>query len=108
MGPFLNAVVPAIISVLANVVYFDMKRKGVRGWGRFFAFVAGNPMTWITFFFVHERPVVGPRVVDTFQPPEDDDQALLAEIRRDRALRDRSALSGIGPHTGSHEAPPDV
>ncbi len=102
MGPFLNEAIAAIISVIANVVYWDMKRKGVRGWGRMFAFFAGNPMTWITFFFVAERPVL------RFEPPPDDERALLAEIHRDRALRARSAPPEVEPDPGGHEAQPEV
>lgn len=77
---FLKAVVGAIVWTLANIVYYDLKRKGERNFGRFAAFWVGNPTTWITFFAVREgrRP--------TFDASVDDD-ALLAEIRSDRALR---------------------
>ena len=51
---FLQAVIGAIIWTLANVVYIDLKRKGVRGFTRFAAFWVGNPTTWITFFAVSE------------------------------------------------------
>lgn len=80
-GLFLKAVVGAILWALANVVYYDLKRKGVRNFGRFAAFWVGNPTTWITFFAVREgrQP--------TFHPPPDDDDALFAELRSDRALR---------------------
>jgi hypothetical protein len=80
--PFLEVAIGAIVWAVANVVYLDLKRKGVRGFTRFAAFWAGTPTTWITFFAVREgkRP--------TFHPsPDDDDQALLAEIRHDRARR---------------------
>lgn len=87
-GLFLQAVVGAIVWTFANIVYFDLKRKGVRNFGRFAAFWVGNPLTWITFFVLPEgrRPA--------FEAPADDDEALLAEIRRDRALRERAGPEG--------------
>lgn len=80
-GFFLKALVGAIVWALANVVYYDLKRRGVRSFGRFAAFWVGNPTTWITFFVVPEgrQPSV--------ERPADDEGTLLAEIRRDRALR---------------------
>ncbi len=82
MLPFLQAIIGAIVWGVANIVYLDMKRKGLRGFTRFAAFWAGTPTTWITFFTVREGKT------PTFQPLVDDDDAwLLAEIRRDRALR---------------------
>ena len=78
---FLQTVLAAIVWLVANVVYFDLKRKGIHGFTRFAAFWVGTPTTWITLFAVPsgERP--------TFRPPEDEGQELLAEIRRDRRLR---------------------
>ena len=81
MQDFLQWTVGAIVWTLANAVYFDMKRKGVRGFGRFAAFFAGNPTTWITFFAVKEGRV------ETVDPPPDDDDRLLREVRVDRELR---------------------
>ncbi len=77
---FLKAAVGAILWSLANVVYYDLKRKGERSFTRFAAFWVGTPTTWITFFAVREGN--HPR----FDTP-DDDERLLAEIRMDRALR---------------------
>ncbi len=93
LGPFLNTLVGAILWALANVVYYDLKRKGVRGFGRFAAFWVGNPATWITFFCVREGRYT------TFEPPPDDDGALLAEIRSDRALRAGTVQTGEGTTT---------
>lgn len=79
---FPRALVGAIVWALANLVYYDLKRHGVRNFARFAAFWVGNPTTWITFFVVPDgrQP--------TFEAvPDDDDDALLREIRRDRALR---------------------
>lgn len=81
MQDFLQWTVGAIVWTLANAVYFDMKRKGVRGFGRFAAFCAGNPTTWITFFAVKEGRV------EAFAPPPDDDDRLLREVQVDRELR---------------------
>lgn len=79
-GHFLNAILGAIVWALANIVYYDLKRKGVRNFGRFAAFWVGNPATWITFFAVREG---NPDLVD---PPADDDEALLAEVWMHRRL----------------------
>jgi len=82
-------VIGAIVWTLANVVYLDLKRKGLRGFTRFAAFWVGTPTTWVTFFVVSEgrQP--------TFHPPPDDDEALLAEIRADRARRKIARSSGV-------------
>lgn len=89
---FLKALVGAIVWALANVVYFDLKRRGVRGFTRFAAFWVGNPTTWITFFVVPEgrQP--------TFEAVPDDEDELLAAIRHDRALR-----AGAEPDGGTQE-----
>jgi hypothetical protein len=82
MMPFLQAIIAAIVWLVANVVYVDMKRKGLRGFTRFAAFWAGTPTTWITLFAVPE----GER--KKFEgPPDEDDEQLLLEVRRDRARR---------------------
>ena len=78
-GPFLQSVITAIVWIVANVVYLDMRRKGIHGFTRFAAFWAGTPTTWITLFAVRERRQ------PTFEPQGED--ALLREIRRDRAIR---------------------
>ena len=93
IGLFLYKLVGAILWTLANVVYYDLKRKGVRGFGRFAAFWVGTPTTWITFFGVREGRY------PTFEPPPDDDGALLAEIRSDRALRAGAEQRGEGTVT---------
>ncbi len=82
MSHFLQAAVAAIVWVVANVVYVDMKRKGIHGFTRFAAFWAGTPTTWITLFAVPDGKT--PRIQ---RPPDDDDEELLRAIRRDRALR---------------------
>jgi hypothetical protein len=91
MIPFVQALLGALVWLVANVVYIDMKRKGKRGFTRFAAFWAGTPTTWITFFALPEgKP-------PTFDPPSyDEEEALLEAIRLDRASR------GLEP--GSSEA----
>lgn len=76
-----EAIVGGIVSILANVIYIDRKRKGLPGFGRICAFWMGTPLTWLWFFVIPEgkRPVIA--------PPKDDMDELLAEIRREKALR---------------------
>ena len=78
---FLKALIGAIVWSVANVVYIDLRRKGVHGFTRFAAFWAGTPTTWISLFAVPEGKQ------PTFHSGEGDDDSLLAEVRRDRALR---------------------
>jgi hypothetical protein len=81
MVPFLQWAVTAIVWALANVVYIDMRRKGVRGFGRFAAFWVGFPATWASLLVVREGRAA------TIEPPEDDEAALLREVRLDRRAR---------------------
>jgi len=78
------AAVGAVWNVVSNFVYFDLRRKGVRGFRRFLAFWWGTPWTWVSFFAVKEggQPV--------FKPPPDDEALLLHEVRQDRLIRERS------------------
>ena len=71
---------------MANLVYIDLRRKGVHGFTRFAAFWAGTPTTWISLFAVSEGKQ------PTFNEHDDEDDGdLLAEVRRDRALREGGA-----------------
>lgn len=80
--PFLEVLIGAIVWVVANIVYIDLRRKGIHGFTRFAAFWVGNPTTWISLFAVRESRQ------PAFQPVEDeDDGALLLEIRKDREAR---------------------
>ncbi len=79
-GSFCQTLIAAIVWMVANVVYLDMKRKGLRGFTRLAAFWAGTPTTWITFFAVREG------TQPTFESHGGDDE-LLEAVRRDRALR---------------------
>ncbi len=81
MSELLRAAAAVLVSVMANLVYFDMKRKGRHGFTRLLSFWLGTPVTWLSFLLLKEgsQPAL--------EPPEEDDEALLREIRRDRALR---------------------
>lgn len=81
MTLFLQALAGAIVWTFANFLYVDLKRKGVRSFARIVAFWMGMPVTWISLLVVREGR--HPRL----RPPPDDEDALLAEVRRDRALR---------------------
>jgi hypothetical protein len=79
--PFLQWLVGAIVWALANVVFIDMRRKNVAGFAGVAAFVVGMPLTLITMFVVKERRGV------PLEPPKDDEDELLLEVRRDREAR---------------------
>jgi hypothetical protein len=66
---------------VANGVYLDLRRKGDKGFARFVSFWLGLPVTVFSLLLVPEASQ--PRI----KPPPDDDGSLLAEVRRDRALR---------------------
>jgi len=88
MADFLQLGIGAIVWLVANVVYVDKKRKGLRGLTRFAAFWAGTPTTWITLFALKDGQQ------PSFEHSSDDDDDLLDAIRRDRALRGESASEG--------------
>lgn len=93
MDIFLRSLIGAIVWTLANVIYVDLRRKGIRGFGRAVAFFAGWPGTLISLFAVREGSV--PRL----DPPPEDEDRLLREIRVDRELRGDS---------GGGQAPPGL
>lgn len=93
-GYLFEALAGFLVWLVANVVYLDMVRGGTRGFWRFLAFWFGAPTTFLTLIFVKE----GSRL--TVEPPPDDEDALLAEIRRDRRLR-------AGPESDPSEEEPE-
>jgi hypothetical protein len=97
-----QATIGGIVWVLANLVYIRLRRKGARGFGRFAAFVAGQPTTWISLFLVTEGHV--PLV----EPEPDDEDRLFREVRVDRELRvDRGPRSKGGRQVGPEAAGSD-
>ena len=87
----MRAVIGGIVWGLANVVYIDLKRKGIKSFARFVAFWLGTPTSWVSFLLVPEGRQL------RFDA-QDDEQALLTEIRRDRARR--SPSDQLDPGTG--------
>jgi hypothetical protein len=81
MFRIVNAIIGAIVWGVANVVYVDLRRKGIHSFTRFAAFWVGTPTTWISLFAVRVRPP------ETFSVEDDGGEHLMAAIRRDRALR---------------------
>jgi hypothetical protein len=77
-------VVTAAVWAVSNVICFDLRRKGVRGFRQILALWRGNPWTRLSFFVVKEGSQ------STFEPPPDDEALLLQEVRRDRLLREKS------------------
>jgi hypothetical protein len=73
--------VGAIVWTLANIVYVDMRRKSVTGFGRFAAFWAGFPGNFVWMFVVEE----GDRRY--LEPPDDDEEKLLRDVIDDREAR---------------------
>lgn len=91
----LEGIIASIISVLANLLYIDLKRKGKPGFSRFILFWMGTPLTWLWLFIIKEGSAPG------IEEAPDDAASLLAEIRRDRQLRPGSDTSD--PEPGSTE-----
>jgi hypothetical protein len=93
----LEAIVTAVVTLIANLVYIDLWRKGVGGFTRFVSFWMGTPWSWVSFFMVPEGSQ------PKFQPPPDDDGRLFREVRRDRLLRERAErrLSAEDPDRGA-------
>ena len=85
-----EGIVTGIVSVLANLLYIDMKRKGRSGWSRICLFWMGAPLTWLWLFLIREGSA--PEIVE----PPDDAEALLAEIRRERGLSAGPSEDGQG------------
>jgi hypothetical protein len=100
MTSFLRAVVVAIVWSLAVAVYTNMRRGGKRGFGRFAAFWAGFPATWIILGIEKERDVAA------FDKKDDNGRLLLWEIRQDRAKRAHTAEGEVGANDRTGGEPP--
>jgi hypothetical protein len=106
MDIFLESLIGVIVWTLANVIYVDLRRKGIRR-GRVIAFFVGWPGTFLSLFVVPEG--VTPR----FNLPNDDDERLLREIRVDRELwgegaAERGGVTHEWVGEEEPEAPPRV
>lgn len=94
---FLQWLIGAIVWTVVNVLYIDLRRKGTKK-GRLLLFIAGYPATLFSYFLVKEGQA--PQI----EPPEDDEERLLREIRVDRELR----LGGGDVREGAPEVPPEI
>ena len=81
MGFLVEELVGLIVWLVANAVYLSARRTGSHGIHRFLAFWMGLPGTLGSLVLVKEGSQ--PRIA----PPPDDEDGLLAEVRRDRWLR---------------------
>ena len=81
METIVSAVAGFVVWVMSNVVYADKRRRGARGFARVLAFWFGLPATFWSMLVVDEgsQPAL--------EPPPDDEEALLAEVRRERMER---------------------
>jgi hypothetical protein len=78
----LEELVASLVWLAANGLYIDMKRKGREGLVRIIFFWMGVPATWLWLFLVPTK-----KKKELPPPKEDDFVEILAEIRRDKALR---------------------
>ncbi len=95
----LEELVGALVWLAANGLYIDLKRKGRPGIPRLIFFWMGTPATWLWFFLVPE----GKKKAKL--PPVDDAQAILEEIRKDKALRGSPERADRGLPSGGTEEP---
>jgi len=81
MESILQSVVGFLVWVVGNVVYVDKRRRGAHGFARFLAFWLGFPGTFLSKLLVIEgsQPAL--------EPPPDDEEALLIEVRKARMER---------------------
>jgi hypothetical protein len=80
MGFLVEELVGLVLWLVANWTYVQARRTGRHGFTRLLAFFFGLPGTVATLFLVREGSQ--PRLA----PPPDDEEGLLAEVRRARAL----------------------
>jgi len=80
MDILLREIAGLVVWLVANAVYLDSVRRGRRGFKRFLAFWMGLPATFLCKLLVTEGSQ------PDLQPPPDDEDALLEDVRRSRAL----------------------
>lgn len=71
--------VGSVVSILANLMYASYRSSGKFGFGRLLSFWTGFPLTMCVALVIPARRA-------RRELPDDEDE-LLAEIRRDRARR---------------------
>lgn len=81
MGFLLEELIGLAVWLVANTVYLRARHTGSRGLQRLLAFWMGLPGTFLCMVLVKEG------IQARLAPPPDDEEALLAEIRRARTLR---------------------
>ena len=93
-----------LVWIAANGLYIDLRRKGRGGLARILFFWMGIPATFLWLFLVPEG-----KQQERLEPPEDDYQRILQEIRSDRALpgaEEGSAPGDAEDRTGRRENRP--
>ena len=95
METIVSALAGFLVWVVGNVVYLDKRRRGVTGFVRFLAFWSGLPATFFSLLLVEEgsQPAL--------EPPPDDEEALLAEIRE--ARKKQIGAPETGDRTGQSQ-----
>ncbi|HSG08575.1 MAG TPA: hypothetical protein VLA36_09460 [Longimicrobiales bacterium] len=96
MESIVGGVAGFLVWVVGNVVYADKRRRGVGGFARLLSFWLGFPGTWLCLLLVAEgsQPAL--------DPPPDDEEALLAEVRTARRLKIERPEGGT-PSTRTEE-----
>ena len=85
-----EGILTLLVWTVATVAYVSYVREGQRGFRRLVAFWLGFPWTFCCAFVVQRNK----RLTDPRRDEGAEEQALLMEIRRDRALRVRSGKGG--------------
>jgi hypothetical protein len=99
-GLVFEGIFGGIVWVLANLLYIDLKRKGVSGWSRIILFFMGMPLTGLWLFLIREGSA------PELEEAPDDAEALLAEIRRERRLNAGTSESETGIDKSEGPPPP--
>ncbi len=93
--------VGSVVSVLANLMYASYRSSGKFGFGRLLSFWTGFPLTLCVALVIPARRA-------RRELPDDEDE-LLAEIRRDRARRliaERASAEAADHEAADSEADP--
>ncbi len=91
--------VGSVVSILATMMYASYRNSGKFGFGRLLSFCAGFPLTLCVAMVIPARPA-------RLEVPDDENE-LLAEIRRDRAQRliaERDSAEAVHHEAADSEA----